>query len=276
MSNEEVSREVYDEITKNVFQLVLNEDKEERNKFNEYINKYYLCKEVEITNEDWNEIKQIMPFIKDLLLQKENDQDLLNLFKTLIPPTIVETLEAAKAAKAAEENMKSNILKIITVSEEDITKMTDLEKVFREAFNRYCRAPKYAMPKNYIISPIDFLNSPNLTNENEIKIHLILSIILLHYVEPQKHEMIKKNIKKNIKEVITEKWDTVSKYVNTVITQDKTDPTARVYDKTYVDNDLKDKIKNSGFEGYFVFLFRYLRYAKEEKYKQYFSFDQSE
>ena len=38
MSNEEVSREVYDEITKNVFQLVLNEDKEERNKFNEYIN----------------------------------------------------------------------------------------------------------------------------------------------------------------------------------------------------------------------------------------------
>lgn len=259
MSDEEVSREVYDEITKNVFQLVLNEDKEERNKFNEYINKYYLCKEVEITNEDWNEIKQIMPFIKDLLLQKENDQDLLNLFKTLIPPTIVETLEAAKAVERAKDmNM---IIEIITTEPTDNKQINKIFHIF--CVNKF-ETQYYIEFLMNKISSTRYLN----TDKDEIKNHLILSIILLKYTQ---------NIKEDKRTFITNKWDTVKTYVDEVIEKNKDNPTAYLYDNREVQDvdNVKREITESKYKGYFVFLFRYLLYSEDKKFKQYFSFDQS-
>ena len=108
------------------------------------------------------------------------------------------------------------------------------------------------------------------TSIEEIKIHLIWSII---------HDLLKKKLSDTDE---NGSWDKVSNYVETVTKQndDKDNSTAYLYmdgvDGVEDVDNVKQKISDSEYKGYFVFLFRYLLYSEDKKYKQYFSLNKSE
>ena len=174
-----------------------------------------------------------------------------------------KTIMAMDEVARKEVINKSNLTRILDIIKYNIREKSQspMEKVFQ----RYMTNQK----DQYILVLMrNICNNSQLTRLNitqdEIKIQLILSIILLKlYTNANKTKTDTQ------KSVITENWDRVSTYVDTVIKKDQADSSALIYNKE-VDTDLETQIKDSEYEGYFVFLFRYLRYSNDGKYKKYF------